>query len=161
MKSDDEKDPTVSLSSVGYSKTRLLGLFALFDIDRFDTAIVLAAIEKVDSKFTQKVDVRAFVDIYVKEWGWVFILIWENYYELLHDLKEPLVAADIIKEQEQGDSDQEEGKDEEIEKKEKDETERRKVLLEDRHRPEYFVFLGFLFFIISIRDRVELSPYQY
>jgi len=145
----------IATSHIGYSKTHLLGLFALFDIDRIDVAVVLAAIEKVDSVFSQRVDVNLFAEIYVKEWGWVFVLLWENYFELLHGLKEPLV-------QETG----EEGAKEEEEKEDKDEkdvaeAERLHQLLEHRRRPEYFVFLGFLFFIVSITDREELSRLVY
>lgn len=142
-------------SHVGYSKTRLLGLFSLFCIDRVDVAVILAAIEKVDTNFSQRVDISQFIDIYVKEWGWVLVLVWERYYELLHDLKEPLVEESKNNEQiEVEDKDDDDERD-------IAEADRKKLLLEDRQRPEYFVFLGFLFFIISIRDWEEMSRLVY
>ena len=139
--------------SIGYSKIHLLGLFALYDIDRVDVAVVLAAIEKVDSSFSQRVDIDMFAELYVKDWGWVFILVWENYYELLHGLKEPLVQESGDKEEEKDTTDTGYDADE----KDIAEAERLQHLLEHRRRPEYFVFLGFLFFIVSITDREELS----
>ena len=145
-----------SSSEVGYSRTKVLGLFSLYDINRTDIAVVLAAIEKVDTTFTQTVHVDTFIDLYVKDWGWVFRLIWDNYYELLHDLKEPLVVT--------GNDDGEhadEEKDEEKDEKDKADNERRRVLMDDRDRPDYFIFFGFLFFLISITDREELSRFVF
>ena len=155
--------PSSSSSSVvGYSRTKLLGLFSLFDIDRADIAVVLAAIEKVDTTFTQTVHVDTFIALYVKDWGWVFRLVWDNYYELLHDLKEPLVVTvDAADDANNNSEHPDEEKDEEKDEKDKAEYERRRVLLDDRDRPDYFVFLSFLFFIISIRDREELSRFVF
>jgi len=151
-----------SSSEVGYSRTKVLGLFSLYDINRADIAVVLAAIEKVDTTFTQTVHVDTFVDLYVKDWGWVFRLLWDNYYELLHEIKEPLVVAgnddgDAKDNSEHAD----EEKDEEKDEKDKADSERRRMLMDDRDRPDYFIFFGFLFFLISITDREELSRFVF
>ena len=136
---------------IGYSKIKLLGLFSLFDINRYDTAVILAALEKVDESFSQTIDVELFASKYVKEWGWVFVLLWENYFELLNDLKESL---EVDNKDSNGDA-TEQSELEEEEKKDEQETantEMRKKLIEYRRRPEYFVFLGFLFFIFVKKD---------
>jgi len=147
--------------AVGYSKTFLLGLFSLFDIDRYDAAVVLAAIEKVDARYSQTVDVNVFVQSYAKEWAHVLVLLWENYFELYHGLKEPLVDDnDSDKNQENGDDKEAMEEEKDIDKDAAD-VERRKQLLEDRRRPQYFLFLSFLFFIMSITDREELSRFVY
>lgn len=80
------------MNEIGFARNHILTLFAYFGISKQDAAAVLLALEKVDTNFSQTIDVRAFATYYCGKHADCFVAIWDHYKPTLTSLRDELVS---------------------------------------------------------------------
>ena len=82
--------------SIGFVRNNILALFAYFGMSKNDAASVLLAFEKVDTKFTQTIDVSAFAAFYCGKHADCFVAMWNYYKPTLSTLRDELISRSQI-----------------------------------------------------------------
>jgi hypothetical protein len=66
-----------------YVRSRELSIFSLFYIDPVDAAVIISALEAIDSELTGFVNIKAFTTSYCVNTKYVFNVIWTEYISIL------------------------------------------------------------------------------
>lgn len=132
-----EAAPAVAASDLGYVRSTALSVFLLFSFSSTDARNFLRALETVDVKYTQTVNIKDFSGMFCGEFSATFAFIAGAFSDLFFPEKKRTL----------------------YETNEKDE-EREKLRKESRRSPSYAQFTCFLLFFMTIPDE-ELAKWLY
>jgi hypothetical protein len=71
-----------SVEDLGYVRTRHLSIFRAFSLSNVDASLFLCALEAVDVRHRQYIDLSDFIENYCGEWGEQFLYLWRGYHPL-------------------------------------------------------------------------------
>ena len=71
-----------NVDNMGYVRSDVLGVFSLFSFSHQDAKLFLLALEKVDTRFTQTINVHSFAECYCPQFVETLIFLWRSFHAL-------------------------------------------------------------------------------
>lgn len=68
-----------SRAPLGFVRSKVLGVFSIFNVDASDSADILYCLEKVDVEYTQHINVLDFSKLFCEDYQRLFGIVWERY----------------------------------------------------------------------------------
>ena len=71
-----------NVDNMGYVRSEVLGVFSLFSFSHQDAKVFLLALEKVDTRYTQTINVHSFAEYYCPQYIETLIFLWRSFHAL-------------------------------------------------------------------------------
>lgn len=138
----------------GYARSRILGAFSFFELNKADSAVLWSALAFVDSAGTNRVNVADFAKVFCPNSIEVLLILWDKY--TWEKPKKAFKVGVVHVDEDDPDAIDDLKNEEELQGKEKErhmkEMEEYKKKLSERNTPTYVQFICFLLFFMTTTD---------